>query len=94
MRINQKDYKIQVICNKGCEVVDGNKKTDEFAQKDIIEKLNSILEDNNEILLNGKFRGFQSLLTKIKKAGYKVSKTNVYDEDYLPYNMVLAVISK
>jgi hypothetical protein len=95
MKIDQFAYKYTIVNNKNCALFIGKsaKVVEEFAQKDIIEKLESYFQTQEEILLNSKFRGFQSLLTKIKKAGYKI-KTNIYDEDYLPNSIVLAVISK
>lgn len=95
MKINQFGYNYTIVNNKGCALYIGKsaKEVETFQQKDICEKLESYFETEQEILLNGKFRGFQSLLTKIKKAGYKI-KTNVYDEDYMPNSTVLAVVSK
>jgi hypothetical protein len=95
MKINQFGYKYTIVNNNGCALYIGKsaKEVEQFSQKDIVEKLESYFQTQEEILLNGKFRGFQALLTKIKKAGFKI-KTNLWDEDYNPNSIVLAVISK
>jgi hypothetical protein len=94
MTINQNDYDIQIVCNRGCAVFKGNspKIIDEFMKKEIGEKLESYFEEYKEIVLIGKFKGFESFLQKIKRIGYKIEKTNLYDKKYLDYNMILAVI--
>lgn len=97
MTINQNDYSVQIVRgNKGCVVFKGNSPRiiDEFKQKEIGEKLEHYFNQSKEIVLIGKFKGFKSFLQKIKQSGYNVDKTNLYDKNYLDYNMVLAVITK
>lgn len=96
MQINQKDYKLQITSNRGYAVFKGNspKIIDEFKQKEIDKKLEIYFSEYEEILISGKFKGFKSFLQKVKQLGYKVEKTNLYDNKYSDYNLVLAVITK
>lgn len=94
MNIDQFVYKYTIIKDRTCSLFIGKsaKIQEEFAQKDIAEKLESYFNTQQEVLIKGKYKGFQALLTNIKKAGYKIT-TNMWQESN-PNAIVLAVISK